>query len=395
MREGYFYEISFTTFNNESLKIPPIEIIFQERNTQHSLFSEEKIVRIFELFVTDSTKFQDIKDIHREAKKWFDYPQIFWAIGLILAAAAAFLLYKYQKNKKNRRNTPGPSIPNFWEIALRNIDFLEKKELWQAGKIKDFHSELSEILREYLSDRYQIRAFRKTNSEILAELKNHRELSPSDILELSQLFRTIDLVKFARAEPPDDFHVQSLEGARDWILKTYQKRTQVIDNQLVMPHENSFVLSESELLSPVFLEKREDFATAKVRFAAAVIDFFVWSAGSVFVLQQTNFLLEEMNFRDDGGAGTAAQALIFIFGQLIFTWFFHVILEKNGFTPGKLAFQIRALDESGRNMTIAQAMRRFVAKCNFLHWRWSDLNQITEHDHAAQSKVVRKKIRLF
>lgn len=85
--------------------------------------------------------------------------------------------------------------------------------------MKEYHSELTYILREYLESRYGIQALEQTTSEILEQLRE-ADFDKSHSVNLASLLQTADLVKFAKAQPPVEFHEQAMLDAEIFIRAT-------------------------------------------------------------------------------------------------------------------------------------------------------------------------------
>lgn len=88
-------------------------------------------------------------------------------------------------------------------IARRRLAALRAADLSAAGKIKEYYSELSFCLREYLENRYHLPALEMTSGEILqspvqAGLPLTQQAALAEVLNLS------DLVKFAKHRPAEE-----------------------------------------------------------------------------------------------------------------------------------------------------------------------------------------------
>ena len=96
---------------------------------------------------------------------------------------------------------------------------LKAEKLWQQGQVKTYQSRLTHIIREYLENRYNIPALESTTDEILHYLKKV-DFDNQWKDKLQNILQIADLVKFAKAKPPVDFHDQVLKEAEDFVIAT-------------------------------------------------------------------------------------------------------------------------------------------------------------------------------
>ena len=168
----------------------------------------------------------DIRDI----KGIFGIPLTFrdllpWLGGLLFLLIAGWLLYKFFRRRKKKESTPTiwekPDIPAHI-AALSSLEQLKSRKLWQQGKVKLYHSDLTDIMRMYLYRRYGLHAPEMTTSEIL-------QLAPSIIQndqamqEFREIMELADLVKFARYTPGASENETSLDLAFGFVGKTKQE----------------------------------------------------------------------------------------------------------------------------------------------------------------------------
>lgn len=104
-------------------------------------------------------------------------------------------------------------------IALRDLDYLKKKKLWEQGKIKEYYSELTDIIRVYLENRWDINAMEMVSSEILDAIIAI-ETAQKEADRLEKLFSISDLVKFAKWDPLPTDHDLAFKYANEFVSKT-------------------------------------------------------------------------------------------------------------------------------------------------------------------------------
>jgi hypothetical protein len=207
---------TIAVFDTGLVRIPPLPVVLQNGPSTDTQYTND--IPLLISGVMDSLGLAPIKPIIREPSNFSDYlPYVLGVVGLILLIA---LVYWWSKRKPRqievveiREQKPAH------QIALEQLDALEAEKLWQQGQIKEYHSQLHHILREYLERRFEIRALESTTGEILAQLRSGH-LSDELLRRVREVMEAEDLIKFAKAEPPVDVHAQYLDFARSLILQT-------------------------------------------------------------------------------------------------------------------------------------------------------------------------------
>jgi hypothetical protein len=174
----------------------------------------------YQLEVVDSTGLAPIKDIERTGLSVIDLlPLLFY---LVIPAILIFIAYRYWRKKKNIEAEafiePEVVIPPDVK-ALTELKGLRGKELWQKGEIKQYQSELSHIIREYLEGRYSIRALENTTREIVRSIKD-KSFTEEDQQKLIRILQISDLVKFAKAKPDVSIHETFMNDAIAFVQST-------------------------------------------------------------------------------------------------------------------------------------------------------------------------------
>lgn len=145
-----------------------------------------------------------------------------WLVfGLVVLIMLAAVLYYYRKLRKAKPVVVEQAVPMApaHVIAIEKLQALNSKKLWQQDAIKEYHSALSDILREYLEHKYQINAMEQTSDEIFASLK-HMEIKADEQRKLKQVLLLADLVKFAKARPLNTDNELSMYNAIDFVNGT-------------------------------------------------------------------------------------------------------------------------------------------------------------------------------
>jgi hypothetical protein len=113
-------------------------------------------------------------------------------------------------------------------VALEQLDTLRLKKLWQNGETKEYYSELTDILRMYIEQQFDIHAAEMTTDEILFNMKPI-DINRKVVNKLSDILMIADLVKFAKAFPSPLDNEQVFNHSIDFVQETATYHT-VHDN---------------------------------------------------------------------------------------------------------------------------------------------------------------------
>ena len=177
---------------------------------------------------------EDIKDVKKPLKIPFDWKWLLmWiAIGIILLAAA-YYFYRRYKQKKSEIIPEKKIIKIPPHVrAFSALDELEREQLWQQGHIKEYHSKLTEIVRSYFEERFNLPALELTTTESLQLLNTVKEAE--EIIEITHSFLTnADLVKFAKFKPIESVNEEMMEQAREIVQRTIPKEKEITEQEEV------------------------------------------------------------------------------------------------------------------------------------------------------------------
>ena len=216
-------DVTVFAFDSATLYIPPFEFISQTGDTLRTNSLALKVFVPFESVEVDPQKFIGPKDVEDPEFVFMDYIWYFIIPFLILALAAAawFGWRYYQRHKKDAPVVvpkAKPLPPHV--VAMAALDELAQKKLWQNGRDKEFHTELTDILRQYIEARFNVPAMEKTSDEILDELYELAESQKSSLANLKQILGIADLVKFAKYHPYADENQLSMVNSKMFVEQT-------------------------------------------------------------------------------------------------------------------------------------------------------------------------------
>jgi hypothetical protein len=225
-------KLVLTSFDSGFFAIPAIRFYYKVPPDTTIRFEQAQtlFLKVNTLAVDTTKEIKPIKGpLHvplsfREMLPWI-------LLGLFLLAAGYAIFYIIRKRRKAepifRIRPKIRLLPH--ELALMEFEKLRVKKLWQAGKIKEYHSELTEILRRYIEDRFQSKAMESTTIEILNDLKDRTEIEPASLSDLGQILTLADMVKFAKQQTLASENEECLSKAIDFVNSTIPKVKEVTE----------------------------------------------------------------------------------------------------------------------------------------------------------------------
>ena len=216
-RSGNLFSSNVTVvfFDADTLNLPPLGIAFKGGDT---VFTNPLEIVVYPTPSPDDlADMAPIKNISLEPVLWTDYLPI--ATSVLVGIAVLWLLFWWISRRKQirLRSQSIGLLPH--ELALKKLGVLAQKTLWRKDAVKEHCAELTFILREYLEKRYEVPALESTSEELLSRLKLTDfpvELRP----DLENIFSQADLAKFAKAIPPEEFYLYSLDFAQALVTQT-------------------------------------------------------------------------------------------------------------------------------------------------------------------------------
>lgn len=223
-----------TLFDTGSVFIPPIAFSYKHRQDtlQRIAYSNPISLTINSIPFDRKGDIKDIKPPLDAPWKFEDF--LAYLIALLILALAVLGYYYYRKWKKRREEGFVPTKPSIppGQAALAALRILEDKHLWQQGRVKEYYSEVTEIVRRFVEEQYGVLALESTSDEILAQLLKLPE-AQALLKEFRSFFTTADLVKFAKYVPDPEDHQHELNWAYEIVRAMIPKPTPEPEEQEV------------------------------------------------------------------------------------------------------------------------------------------------------------------
>ncbi|MEI6754661.1 MAG: hypothetical protein WCK78_16020 [Paludibacter sp.] len=218
-----------TAFKDSLLYIPAFPFVLNG-DTVWSKSLSLKVVQPFKID-TASKKIADIKPVYDMRFDWRDFLKtvLLILVILILIGALIYLFQRYFKKKPVLTENEIKLLQPAHVVALNQLDKIKQEKLWQQGRSKEYHTELTDVLREYIERMFNINSMEMTSEEILEHLRALRMEQKSTYMSLQQILKLADLVKFAKWNAAPDEHELSLVNAYLFVNQTKVEEVKPID----------------------------------------------------------------------------------------------------------------------------------------------------------------------
>lgn len=224
--------IRLTTIDTGKIFIRPIPFSYKIKGDTSTriAYTNSLLVTITGVAIDPKGEIKDIKP--PMSAPWLFEDFLPYLIGLVVLALLAGGFYYYWQKVKRKKDILADVkvvIPPHRE-ALAALRVLEEKKLWQQGFIKEYYSEVTEIIRRFFEKRWSIIALEMTTVEILAQMKHIPE-ALTVWNEMESFFLIADLVKFAKYQPSPAEHENEMRSAYEIVRAMVPKIPTVVEQQ--------------------------------------------------------------------------------------------------------------------------------------------------------------------
>lgn len=134
---------------------------------------------------------------------------------LIVLSIIGTVLYQYNKKYSPQIEQQNLTV-DIKTLAMEKLDKLWQKNYISLGLIKEFYLELTEIIRWYIGEKYNVNALELTTEELFVALK--KVVDKKYNIELKSFLDNADLVKFAKYIPEEKQIVNDFNTAKKFIV---------------------------------------------------------------------------------------------------------------------------------------------------------------------------------
>ncbi len=206
-------KLTITSFDSGYVAFPPMELLLSGKRLSAPAIA-------IEVGMPQLQPEQDIYDIKEPLEAPFDWlPILLWILGAVLIVIGIIVFIQWLKNRqKQEKLTPEQKLTPY-EFAMWQLQEIEKEQLWQAGKVKEYYSRITDVVRLYMERQMRINAMESTADEVIQKM-NGLGL-PEDLNRRSaELFRLSAMVKYAKKQPGREEHEAAMHTVKAFLEYT-------------------------------------------------------------------------------------------------------------------------------------------------------------------------------
>lgn len=222
-----------TGFDSGAFYIPQQQIFIRNQ----AYLTDSLLVNVATVPI-DTTKVKKfpIKGIKGEPYQFDDFKHYIWWVIIALAIIALIVYFFVFRKKKEKEEKVVVPLLAPYEEAIQKLEELDKKLLWQNNRVKQYYSELTDIIRGYIERELHVPALESTTDELISVLKDFNETKSIEttketIEKLKGLLQESDLVKFAKSKPLSHEIEEDRNDAK-FIIDNLKPKKQVEEDEV-------------------------------------------------------------------------------------------------------------------------------------------------------------------
>lgn len=221
-RMQYDQYLTVTSFEDSLFYIAPLPFVSGD-DTVWSDGLTLNVVQPFEMDTTDMA-ITDIKGVYKAPVWWWGiFRWVLLAVLLAGVGVAGYYLITYLQRRKleeaGNEVVTEPLRPAE-EVALEKLDAIKEKKIWQQGQVKEYYTQLTDVVREYIARRFEVSSVEQTSDETLRDIRPLLSDRKDLYDQLRKMLTLADLVKFAKWSTTPDENELSLRNAYTFVRET-------------------------------------------------------------------------------------------------------------------------------------------------------------------------------
>jgi len=221
-----------TSFDSGFYRIDPVFAEIADSKGLKRYYSDYSYLEVARVKIAPADTSAKIFDISAPYRAPLTLGEILpWVLLALLVSAIIWLIVKLII--KLRRAKKEDIVPAITEpahiIAFRELEKLQNEKLWQNGETKKYYIRLTEIIRQYLENRFGVNSLELTTSETLETLVKTGFKKDDSYNKLRSVLTGADLVKFAKYKPDPAENEWAFANSYDFVSAT--KAEEVIEEK--------------------------------------------------------------------------------------------------------------------------------------------------------------------
>ena len=221
-RVQYNQYLTLTSFQDSLFYIEPLAFV----SGDDTVWSESLMLNVVQPFEMDSTDMAitDIKGIYNAPIWWWGILRwVLLALAIAGVGVGGYYLITYLRNRfgdASATDVPTEPLRPAEEVALEKLDAIREQKIWQSGQVKEYHTQLTDVVREYIARRFAVSSTEQTSDETLRAMRGLLSDKKELYEDLRKMLTLADLVKFAKWTTTPDENELSLRSAYAFVKET-------------------------------------------------------------------------------------------------------------------------------------------------------------------------------
>ena len=212
-----------TSFDSGLYQVSPVFVEAKNEDGLKRFYSDYTRLKVIRVKITPADTTAKIFDIIKPYKAPVTIGEVLpWLLIVALLCAATWAALRFiRKLKKSKTGVETIiAIDSAHVIAFRELEKLKDEKLWEKGEIKKYYTKLTEILRQYLENRFSVLSLELTTAETLEALVKTGFKKDGSFNNLKTVLTGADLVKFAKYTPVPSENESQFQNSWNFVVAT-------------------------------------------------------------------------------------------------------------------------------------------------------------------------------
>lgn len=215
-----------TSFDSGRYQVKPIFAEAKGPTGLKRFYSDYSMIEVMRVKIAPRDSTAKIFDIIQPYRAPVTLGEVMpWILLTIIAGILIWAVIRYIKTHRKTETGSDIFIPAdpAHVIAFRELEQLKQEELWQKGQTKRYYTRLTEILRQYLENRFRVYSLELTTAETLEALLKSGFRKDGSYNDLKSVLTGADLVKFAKYNPLSDENESHFQDSWNFVQATKEE----------------------------------------------------------------------------------------------------------------------------------------------------------------------------